>query len=375
MPSIFVVLLAVQVLGANPLSAGGKKPALVNLARLSIARVSVSSVNGDRAIDDQFYGAQRLFDADSEFINGINYDSWLSESSPAWVVVRFTRPVTFSGLVVTIKKNHWYDPGRPGPMRLQLRGEAGRLLGLSPVVASEGVYVPAHPIDGVREVKMYFAGTRFALDEIEVMGPQPSDLDLTPRTPPVDAEPELPTAEPTETGKGPRTAFIKMIAEMRLQKLQIIRASIDADANNHARASDWFRLNEAVKELIEFLGDEKGLTSIIKEVRPLGISVGTCAHEPPWDVGVEGYNKYLRLWSNGPDADQAWWWARVHYTDSCEAEFEGTEEEYVAASETMKAFLEKFPKSRFAPEAEKTMKEAMDELRSILKSRKEKNPQ
>jgi outer membrane protein assembly factor BamD (BamD/ComL family) len=97
--------------------------------------------------------------------------------------------------------------------------------------------------------------------------------------------------------------------------------------------------------------------------------------EPPWDVGVEGYNKYLRLWSNGPDADQAWWWARVQYTDACEAEFEGTEEEYVATSETMKAFLEKFPKSRFAPEAEKTMKEAMDELRSILKSRKEKNPQ
>jgi len=375
MRSAVTVLLAAFALATNSVNAEEKKPRLVNLARLSIARVSVSSVNGDRAIDDQFYGAQRLFDADSEFINGINYDSWLSESSPAWVVVRFTRPVTFSGLVVTIKKDHWNDPGRPGPMRLQLRGEAGRLLGLSPVVASEGVYVPAHPVDGVREVKMYFAGTGFALDEIEVMGPPPSDLDLTPRTPPVDAEPELPTAEPTETGKGPRTAFIKAIAEMRVEKLRVIRAAINGDAKDHARASDWFRLNEAMKELIEFLGDEKGLTSIIKEVRPLGISVGTCAQEPPWDVGVEGYNKYLKLWSNGPDADQAWWWARVQHSDYCEGEFEGTEEEYVETSETMKAFLEKFPKSRFAPEAEKTMKEAMDELRSILKSRKEKNPQ
>jgi len=43
-------------------------PGLVNLGRLANARVSASSVNGSRPLDNQFYGVRNLFDGGSHWM-------------------------------------------------------------------------------------------------------------------------------------------------------------------------------------------------------------------------------------------------------------------------------------------------------------------
>ena len=367
MRSLVTVLVAAFALASTPLSAADRMPVLVNLARLSIARVSVSSPD-ERPESEQFYGVQRLFDADAETLYGINYKYWTANGPLNWVMLRFSMPVTFCGLVMTMRAET-PDEGVSGPMRVQVRGAGGRSLGLSPVVSLGGgpliTYVPTHRVENVREVTIYFGGSRFHIDEIEVMGPPPAGLDLTPRTPPVDLELVLPTAEGTKTGKGSKEAFLKTIAEARLDKLRVIRGSIDAASNDHDKAKAWLRLNLGIEELIDLLGDAKGMTPVLKEARPLGISIATCGNEPPWDVGVEGYNRYLRLWADGPDADQAWWYGRVH-GDRC-GEFEGTEDEYRDFIARYKTFLAKFPRSRFAVQAQEAMTAAMDDLAKVTK--------
>jgi len=54
--------------------------ALINLARLSIAEVSASDVNGSRPLDDGFYGVQNMFD-DGQNVIGYNTSSAPSVSS------------------------------------------------------------------------------------------------------------------------------------------------------------------------------------------------------------------------------------------------------------------------------------------------------
>jgi hypothetical protein len=75
-----------------------------NLANTSLATVSGSPVNGNRPIDNPYYGVLNLFDEGTHFINGLNYDYWLGEApapNPQWVEVRFSAPVTVTSLQVT----------------------------------------------------------------------------------------------------------------------------------------------------------------------------------------------------------------------------------------------------------------------------------
>ncbi len=62
----------------------------VDLGRLSIARVSASSVNGNRSLDNKFYGILNLFDDGKNFINNINYTNWMTDPElKHWVKIRF----------------------------------------------------------------------------------------------------------------------------------------------------------------------------------------------------------------------------------------------------------------------------------------------
>src|SRR5579871_3707396 len=91
-------LACLAIVGAAACSAQTSAPALINLGRLSIARV----FSGGRAggVDaDKFYGVRNAFDGGSNVINGINYSSW--DSGPRdFVLVRFTQAVTVTGIVV-----------------------------------------------------------------------------------------------------------------------------------------------------------------------------------------------------------------------------------------------------------------------------------
>lgn len=72
-----------------------------NLGRTSLARVTASSVNGRRAMDNIYHGIVNAFDGGDNWHNGINYTSWLADygGSP-WADVYFDVPVSLTSIVV-----------------------------------------------------------------------------------------------------------------------------------------------------------------------------------------------------------------------------------------------------------------------------------
>src|SRR5690349_6138815 len=77
---------------SSPPAAAGAGATRLNLARTSLATVSASSVNGRRALDNEFYGIQKAFDdGGMKGDNGINYNYWMAEAGEfrPWVIVQF----------------------------------------------------------------------------------------------------------------------------------------------------------------------------------------------------------------------------------------------------------------------------------------------
>jgi len=103
--SKLLFLLLTSLLPLSPFAQSEKQ---VNLGRLNITTVEVSSVNGSRSAHDQYYGAARLFDDDSNIINGINYNYWLTDAGTGqhWVNIEFSKAVSIHKLNVLL-------PGKP----------------------------------------------------------------------------------------------------------------------------------------------------------------------------------------------------------------------------------------------------------------------
>jgi hypothetical protein len=79
---------------------GEKKP--INLARTSLATVSASGVNGNRSLDNFYYGVLNAFD---EGVN-INYSTWLDMAAAGeWVEVYFNTPVTVESISVDANRS------------------------------------------------------------------------------------------------------------------------------------------------------------------------------------------------------------------------------------------------------------------------------
>jgi hypothetical protein len=77
--------------------------ALVNLGMLESTRISASSVNGNREVDNQYYGALNLFDGGENRINNINYTTWLTDSEPRhWVKLQFEAPVEVNSVMLEL---------------------------------------------------------------------------------------------------------------------------------------------------------------------------------------------------------------------------------------------------------------------------------
>ena len=78
---------------------------LVNHGRLSIARVfAMESAAGPDS--ERFYGVRNAFDGGTNILNGINYSSWLAGPG-AFVIVRFSQPVTVHGIAVEGSRSSW----------------------------------------------------------------------------------------------------------------------------------------------------------------------------------------------------------------------------------------------------------------------------
>jgi len=145
---------------------GTAKP--INLARTSLASVSVSSVNGGRSLANTFYGVLNLFDDGTNWHNGINYTSWLSSGEPEpWVDVHFDEPVVVHAVEV--------DGGPTYRVRLFYAGGGEETADLRT------------PKAGVRAVRIAFdAGERggnVQVREIRVLGHAPEGVAVEARAP------------------------------------------------------------------------------------------------------------------------------------------------------------------------------------------------
>ncbi len=202
----------------------------INLGRLSIARVSASSVNGHRSLSDEFYGVRNLFDLGEHVISNptpINYDYWMSDvgSSP-WVKVRFLKPVEVEKIILeipgiwetqsTTKDNPPLEEGKPvhiastkitvyetvrsSSVPAEFAVEIGyekngtmhdETLDSIPIKGSITTYPLPKPISDVNFVKIVFpTNSSILVNELKIMGRAPQGTDLTAGVPSVDMNQE-----------------------------------------------------------------------------------------------------------------------------------------------------------------------------------------
>jgi hypothetical protein len=116
----------------------------INLARTSLAWVLASSVNGGRAMDNEYYGILNAFDDDKGNSNGgITYTHWLGSYNEEWVEVSFAEPVRVSSIAV--------DNGPRFSALLWLADGSQR-----PCGEAQGLLVLKEPADEVTKVRLRF---------------------------------------------------------------------------------------------------------------------------------------------------------------------------------------------------------------------------
>jgi hypothetical protein len=98
-----------------------------------------------------------------------------------------------------------------------------------------------------------------------------------------------------------------------------------------------------------------------------GVRVDFCEIGGNWAADNQGYFKYLELWSQGPEADEATWMGPLGNASYC-GDFEGSAEELKDFIAKRKQFLLSFPNSHFASEAKQDITEAEAQLEQSLKA-------
>lgn len=102
MRALFIALLTVSLYRVA-FSQSEQRGPLVNLGMLESTRISASSVNGNREVDNQYYGALNLFDGGENRINNTNYTTWLTDNEPRhWIRLQFEAPVEIDTIMMEL---------------------------------------------------------------------------------------------------------------------------------------------------------------------------------------------------------------------------------------------------------------------------------
>jgi hypothetical protein len=331
-------------------------PPLVNLSRLSIAAVFASGANGGRSIADPFYGVRNAFDGGRNLVNGINYSSWGSASAQDYVLVRFARAVTVSGVAVS------HASSLPGAESLALhtRGGDPSSLVIWPTVELAGprsVHALAAPVAGVSEITLHFSATSaFHVGEIEVLGPPPEGVDLTAVTPALAADLLRPRPA-ADTARRLDAGLIHTLVAMELDHARVARRAVDHAATAESAALAWLRVNRAMDRVADLLwaerwsGPSEEATRVAEVAAELGVALYWCElGSGGWAVATNGYDRYLELSPSGPAADEAWWMAHLLYGPRCR-DCETSAEEFQQRATALTDFLARFPSTVYAPQA------------------------
>jgi len=169
-----------------------------------------------------------------------------------------------------------------------------------------------------------------------------------------------------------------------LNKLHAEAQKIARAATNHEKAKAWLALNhEAIKFAQEMNrafphsrihGDRiepQAAQRLAQKATSYGVRIDFCEPGADWSANNEGYFKYLELWPNGPDADEATWMGPVGNQSFC-GDFEGSIEELQEIIQHNQHFISQFPNSRFIPEAKKQLADATKMLAEQQKNQQHK---
>ena len=198
-PDGWIILVGVFVSQAV-FSDSSNPQALVNLGMLEGTRISASSVNGARAVDDPYYGALNLFDGGENRINNLNYTTWLTDNeSRHWVKLHFDAPMEVDSIMLEVPgRDNVMDPNpmpnamptagayacrtgaalapRPTEFAIDFITEENRITATRklPSVEITGfrLYYPLKKaVQNVTEVTVVFPGpSMIEISELEVMG-------------------------------------------------------------------------------------------------------------------------------------------------------------------------------------------------------------
>ncbi len=154
---------------------------IINLGRTSISRVYASSVNGNRSMANKFYGVRNLFDKGNNYINKLNYTSWLTDSeSKHWVKLKFTENAEVHKVLVEVGNvSDKYSKQSRIPNEFVLKIEylnddkniISKTLDSISIKKFITTYSLPEPIKNVKSVTILFFGERIIeVHEIQVLG-------------------------------------------------------------------------------------------------------------------------------------------------------------------------------------------------------------
>ena len=168
--------------------------------------------------------------------------------------------------------------------------------------------------------------------------------------------------------------------QAELRTLQTLAQNIAQAPTNEEKARGWLELNRHAKKVGEEMNAAFPDTAIQGDtISPAkaqqlahtatsyGVRIDFCEPSGKWAADNQGYFKYLDLWPNGPEADEATWMGPQGNASFC-GDSEGSAEELKGFIAQRKQFLEKFPNSRFAAQAKQEIGEAQAQLEQALKS-------
>jgi hypothetical protein len=129
-----------------------------------------------------------------------------------------------------------------------------------------------------------------------------------------------------------------------------------------------YELNQERRQIkgsqVDWRAMKKDTSARVEHANQYGGSIKWCEYDADWTAGSPGYEAYLSLWPDGPNAEEAWWRGRLrHKLNSC-FDGEGSEEETVAFVSDYTEFLRRFPQGRHKREAAKLLKDFQADLDS-----------
>jgi hypothetical protein len=186
----------------------------------------------------------------------------------------------------------------------------------------------------------------------------------------------------TESRRSNPAAKVEPDPQVLLEKIRRSSDVITQSRDDHEKATAWLAVQDATNELPSALGNAPGDKcydphsshvllgcpgrDIIEEALSLGADIRYCGPGESWLEGRRGYEQYLKLWPDGPNADRAFWQSAVEAPccDECmptdleqirKSNFEPEDIKHLM--KLYSAFLEKFPNSSLKSDAERKLQE------------------